>query len=185
MNDDFSVIEEFNKIVKEYARKTTYLKELRLLLFEKDTQNRLDLNIIIIKLHNMMEDRFDKIIHFYTKPFSKNKDSYPNNMLIKSRVKLTPEQVLDDVVFNLDFLVKKNLIHKAFGLSKSFRELIEKLNGMRNAIAHRYSENDKRFIYHGKNILHDSIALVEFINNYCQCYEEILKIDERLDDFEF
>ena len=185
MNDDFSVIKEFNKILEGYARKTTYLKELRSLLFTKETQNRLSFNIIIIRLHNMMEDRFDKIIRFYTKPFPQNKAFYPNNMPIKLRVKLTPEQVLHDVVFNLDFLAKKNLIHKAFGLSKSFRELIEKLNSMRNAIAHRYSENDKRFIYHGKNILHDSIALVKFINNYCQCYEEILKIDERLDDFEF
>lgn len=178
--DEEKLFINIQKILKEYKGKSRFLVELKSLLFYKKTSYQVDFNIIIIELQNNVEDIFDRILRSYTRPKQKEEYLYDDEIIQDTTAQITPEEVRSKIIFNFGFAEKKNLIYKLFKVSKSTKTIIDKLNEMRNAIAHRYNENDKRFLHKKKNVLHDLDSLVNFFNNSLEGIIEILEIETKL-----
>ncbi|MFH1875331.1 MAG: hypothetical protein ABH865_00380 [Candidatus Omnitrophota bacterium] len=180
--DEGKLFVNLHNILKGYKNKCRFLTELKTSLFTKKTSYQLDFDIIIIQLQNRVEDIFDRILRTYTRPKQKEEYLYNDEIMKDTAAKFTPEEVRNLIIFNLGFSEKKNLIFKLFKVSKSTKTIIDKLNEMRNAIAHRYSEDDKRFIYKEKNVLHDPNTLINFFRDNFEGIIEILEIETKLLD---
>lgn len=180
--DEEKLFINIQKILKEYKSKSRFLAELKSLLFYKKTSYQVDFNIIIIGLQNKVEDIFDRILRSYTRPKQKEEYLFDDEVIQDATAQLAPEEVRSQIIFNFGFAEKKNLVYKLFKVSKSTKTIIDKLNEMRNAIAHRYNENDKRFLYKKKNVLHDLDSLVNFFNDSLEGVIEILEIETKLLD---
>ena len=176
------MFDNLEKICRDHMNKRKFLKTLKSHLMTKHPSYRSDFNLVIMRLHNCLEDVFDRIIRSYIRPKQKDEWMYSDEVINSLNAKLLPEDVRNYIVFNLSFFEKKNLIHKLFGITKSTREFIEILNCMRNAIAHRYAEDDVRFCYKKQNILQNYVTLKIFITDYFHVLGEILKIDTKLLD---
>ena len=180
--DDSKLFKELEKICKEHAIKAGYIKKFKRLLLSKYPEYRLEFNLIIMRMHNWYEDVFDRILRSYIRPRQKDEWIYDDDIIKMLKARLTPEETRHIIIFNLGFIDKKNVIHKLFGLSKKARDLIEKLNRLRNAIAHRYSKESRHFFYNGQNILDNPKVLDLFAYDYFKILEEILKIETALLD---
>ena len=171
------------KIFCEYEGKGKFLSSLKSEFFVRQANYRIDFNILVIGLQNEIEDAFDRILRCYIRP--KNNDDeylYDDEIMKLTKAKIKPEEVRKSIIFNLGFAEKKALIFRLFHITKTTREIINKLNEVRNAIAHRYEENDKRFIYNGRNILLDLNTMVYFFADCFVSGNEIFDIDTNLLD---
>ncbi|MBU1044512.1 MAG: hypothetical protein KJ915_08990 [Candidatus Omnitrophica bacterium] len=181
--EDKILLKKLEELVKEKVKKEVFLKELiKSELFMKYPKYRLAFNSVIMAIHNLTENVFDRIIRCYVRPKQKDESLYDDAVITYCNTKLCPEEVRGYIIFNFGFEEKKNLIHKVFGLSKKTKNLIEKLNVIRNAIAHRYDENDQRYFYKKQNVVENCSVLVMFIEDYFLALKEILRIDTRLLD---
>jgi len=176
------IIKEIETICQEHMSRTVFIKKLRRLFCSQYSEFSIEASFLIIKFHNKLEDIFDRILRNYIRPRQKDEDLYNDDIMKALKLRNDPEKVRHDIIFNLDFIAKKNILHKMFGLPKKTREFIEKLNNMRNGIAHRYAEEDQRFLYHKKSIFSDKSALEQFVVEYGQVVNDILSLDTNLLD---
>ncbi len=172
---------DIQKLLKDHKNKSRFLAGLKSSLFYKKTSYEVDFDIIIIGLQNRVEDIFDRILRSYTRPKQKYQYMYDNEINQSIAVQLSPEDVRSQIISNFGFGDKKNLIYKLFKIPKIMRTVIDKLNEIRNAIAHRYSRDDKRFVYKGKNVLCDLNEL-PFLNDVFEGINELLAIETKLLD---
>ncbi len=154
------------------------IKNLKSILLSKEPESDQDLQLIIFRLHHLLEDIFDRILLCYICPQS------PDNETINSLpANLEPTEVCNNLIFNSNFYFKAELICEAFMLSESTRNKIKILNNIRNAIAHRYKTNHKYFQYKKKNILQDLDGLEAFIQDTVTAIEEVHDIDELIEQY--
>jgi len=181
-SDNSELFKKLEAITKEGIRKTSFLKSFRGALFEKETAYQHDFKLIIPKLQDCLENVFDRMLRCYIRPKQKDEWMFDDEIEKSIRSESSPEKVRDHLIFNFGFAEKKALIYRLFKPPKHTKRIIDKLNALRNAIAHRYDENDKRFVYNGKNILHDHGTLIKFCNDCVVAVNDILDIDTNLLD---
>lgn len=178
--DNSSLKKEIDSIFKAFNYKSRFIREIKKTLFQKQPEYRVDFDIIILRLQNWTEDIFDRILRCYTRPKQKEEYLYDDEIMGEMIAQKDSETIRREIIFNLGFAEKKSLIYKTFKISAQTRQIIDKLNEVRNAIAHRYSENDKRFFYKQKNILGNDSALRRFLYDCMAGIDEILKLDTKL-----
>jgi len=179
---DYYSKEEIKAILEELKNKSDFLRILKRLLHQKQPEYRVDFDIVVFYLQNKVEDVFDRILRCYTRPKQKDEYLYEHEIMKEIAVSKDSETIRAEIIFNLGFAEKKSLVYKTFKISRQTRQVIDKLNEIRNAVAHRYSEEDKRFFYNHKNILTDYKALRGFFEDCLTGVNEIFNLDTKLLD---
>ncbi len=180
--DNSNLEKEIDSILKSFHSKRKFIYEIKKALFQKEPEYRIDFDVIILRLQNKIEDIFDRILRCYTRPKQKEEYLYDDEIMKEMKVQKDPEMIRKEIILNLGFAEKKSLIYKTFKISAKTKQIIDKLNEVRNAIAHRYSERDRRFLYKQKNILDDDKALKIFLYDCLLGVNEILEVDTKLLD---
>lgn len=154
------------------------IKNLKSILLSKEPESDQNLQLIIFRLHHLLEDIFDRILLYYICPQS------PDNETINSLpANLEPTEVCNNLIFNSNFYFKAELVCDAFMLLESTRNKIKGLNNIRNAIAHRYKNNHKYFQYKKKNIFEDLDSLEMFITDTVAAIQEVSDIGELIEEY--
>jgi len=171
-----------NSIIFEHGKKTSFVRSLRGALFENEPEWRVNFNIIIQRLQDKLENTFDRILRNYIRPKHKDEFLFDDEIKKCSCAGMTPEEVRNFVIFNLEFARKKKLIYKLFKIDTNTRKCIDKLNELRNAVAHRYEEDAKRFKFDGKNMLHHYPTMIKFLTDAIKAICNVQEIDTLLMD---
>ena len=119
--EDPKLFDNIKKIFREHKNKESLLRKVRSLLFIKETNYRIDFNVIVPELQNRLENIFDRIIRCYIRSKQKDEDLYDAEIvknLNNIKNALTPEEVRHHIVFSLGFFEKKLLVYKLFKLAK-------------------------------------------------------------------
>jgi hypothetical protein len=136
----------------------------------------------VFDLHNRLENIFDRILREYTRPKQNDEDLYEDEIMTTLKTAMSSEAIRERIIFNSGFYDKKSIIYEMFPLSQKAKHAIDKLCVVRNSIAHRYSDDDQRFKYYKKNIIHNAGGMATFIVHCITATREVLSWEIRLLD---
>lgn len=181
--DESDITKHLEKICSEYRGKS-YFTELLLKsdLFQKIPKYKQNFNFIVFVFHNKLEDIFDRILRSYTRPKQKDEWIFSDEIMSALKIKSTPEDIRQKLIFKLGFNDKKKIIYDLFPLSKDAKNVIDRLNIVRNSIAHRCNEDDESFKYIKKNVLTNSAGMASFLMHCNTAIGEVLSWETQLLD---